>query len=460
MKAINGLVAEQSFTIKATSGELLKMLDPSINSISYLAVLHTIKKTNDSTQLLHRDNLGPHALRFLETFDARQIRYSGDMFSQLVNDVLSGHWFTRPRAIELIANAVIRLDPTGQMLTTHNTNLVALAYDSQILAPILPVIERPYVFVPGMTNQDTTEYLCDLNSSPARYITVSSQLTGILTRDAIINHDYLCGLIFCSLQMWKKAHAAFGRIVTFPSRDGGILQSMSDAHKKWVLTGLLALGQAPKIPAYIHPGAAKQFHLLSKPYSDLASLYSTYSVSQLITEAHKGAAVWEEDGNSGLVRDVLTGYQKWQIIWLSKVYCKLSVREAREQTRSALSGQLLATDQEMETLIGDMITTGMLMGTLETDPSGAKYLTFLSGGEDLSETEFAQHMKKAVDSLKALSSIVETTDSRLMASRDYARHVGREQKRQEKEGHMADQGFGFDQSIEDEDLMVDTIQHG
>ncbi|EEY14248.1 conserved hypothetical protein [Verticillium alfalfae VaMs.102] len=212
--------------------------------------------------------------------------------------------------------------------------------------------------------------------------------------------------------------------------------------------------------AYIHPGAAKQYHTLSKPYADFASLFSTYNVSQLISEATKGAAIWEEDGNNDLIKECLKGYQKWQVIGLSQIYCKLSIRELREQTKSAETGQLLATDQEVEALVRDMIATGMLKGSLDTDTNGTSYLAFLPDGEVLSETEFAQEIKKAVDNLKALGSIVETTDSRLMASRDYARHIAREQKRQEKEGHMADQGFGFDQSIEDEDLMVDTIQHG
>ncbi|KAM9878507.1 COP9 signalosome complex subunit 3 [Verticillium dahliae] len=460
VKTITGFLTDQGFTTKATSGELFQILDPSINSISYLAALHSIRKTNDTTRPLHRDNLSPYALRFFESFNARQIRYAGDLFSQLVNDVLNGQWFPRPQAIEAASNAILRLDPTGQMLTSHHVNLVTLANDHQVLAPILPVIEKPYVFVPGMVNQDTAEYLCDRNASPIQYITPSSQLTGTLTREAIINYDYLCGLIFCSLGRWKKAYAAFGRIVAFPSRDGGILPTMCDAHKKWILTSLLALGQAPKLPAYIHPGAAKQYHTLSKAYADFAILFSTYSVSQLISEATKGAAIWEEDGNNDLIKEVLKGYQKWQIIGLSQIYCKLSIRELREQTKSAETGQLLATDQEVETLVRDMIATGMLKGFLDTDTNGTSYLAFLPDGEVLSETEFAQEMKKAVDNLKALGSIVETTDSRLMASRDYARHIAREQKRQEKEGHMADQGFGFDQSIEDEDLMVDTMQHG
>ncbi|KAM0333111.1 hypothetical protein ACHAQA_001770 [Verticillium albo-atrum] len=454
---INGMLGD---AIRANASELLQLLDPSVNSISYLVVLQAAKKANDSTLPLHRGNLGPYVFRFLESFDARQVRYVGDIFSQLVNEVLTAQWFPNNQAIELIANALLRLDPTGQMLTTHHTNLITAAYDSQILAPVLPVIEKAYVFIPGMANQDTAEYVCDLNASPARYITLATQLTGLLTRDAVINYDYQCGLIFCLLQRWKQAHAAFGRIVAFPSRDGGVLLAMSDAHKKWILTGLLAFGHARKLPSYINSGALRQLHSLSKPYAEFAVTFSTANVTQLRNEATKWADIWEEDGNSDLIKEVMKGYQKWQIIGLSQVYCKLGVHEVRRQTMSAETGSSLATDQEVETLVRSMIQTEMLQGTLDTDTNGASYLSFLPEGKDLSEQDFAQQMKESVSKLKALSSVVEATDSRIMASRDYAKHVGREQKRLEKDGLMGDQGFGFDQSIEDEDLMVDSIQHG
>lgn len=67
--------------------ELLKLLDPSVNSLSYLAVLHGLflpSLTGD------RELLCEKLVIFLLSFDARQIRYAGAHLLQLLNLVAKG----------------------------------------------------------------------------------------------------------------------------------------------------------------------------------------------------------------------------------------------------------------------------------------------------------------------------------------------------------------------------------
>ncbi|ROT37720.1 hypothetical protein SODALDRAFT_279922 [Sodiomyces alkalinus F11] len=451
---VESLFREQTSVVLPATPQLLELVNPSVNSISFLAIINTLKHADNSTVPVSRSELTKHALRFLQSFDARQIRYVGESFLHLVREVIDLKWIPGPQAVQVLAAVILRLDSTGQVLTSTHCSLAELAFESGQLAPVLPVIEKPYVFVPAMADQSAPQYLCDLSASPASYISHKTGLTGKLTKDMVMHYDYLCGRIFSSLRKWDEAHAAFGRVVTFPTSDGTLTQTMIDAYKKWMLTGNIALGRRPELPPYVHPTASRNYGVMGKPYLDLATVFASGSAPDLRSEAEKSAKTWEEDGNFDLVKEVLAAAQKWAIMDLSNLYTRLSLNLVRELTKSGQTGESLATEQEVEDLIRGMIESGMLRATLTQQHSdGTKCLAFLSRGEDLSEEEFASKMKGSVDSLKALGHTVETTNLRLTMNKDYAKHVLRDQKRQEK-GDTNDPGIGFEQSIEDEDLMT------
>lgn len=344
------------------------------------------------------------------------------------------------------------------MLTSNHISLVNIVQESGQYEPAVPVLEKPYVFVPIVADQ-TDSILGAKTASPSSYISPRTHLTRPLNRDAVMRYDEACGFIFGRLRRWKDAHAAFGRVVAFPSRDASVTATMAEAYKKWILTGLLALGQTPKLPSYSHPGSAKQYHVAAKVYEDLAAVFSDSDVSKLRAEVDKHAKVWEDDGTISWIAEVLAGYQKWQIIGLGKLYSKISIREVRELTTSGETGQQLPTDQDVEALIREMISSGLLHGSISTQ-NGTTCLTFHPEGEELSETDFAIKIQEGINRLAALGEVAKATDARLMVSKDYVKHSVREQKRADKDFSAGmDAGFGFDHSVEDEDLMVD-IAHG
>ncbi|KAL2758636.1 hypothetical protein ACRALDRAFT_2097163 [Sodiomyces alcalophilus JCM 7366] len=455
---VESLFREQTPALLSAANQLLEIVDPSVNSISFLAIINTLKQTDDPAVAVSRSELTRHVLRFLQSFDARQIRYVGETFLHLVREVVDLKWIPGPQAVEVLATVILRLDSTGQILTSTHCALVELAFASGQLEPALPVIEKPYVFVPGMANQSSSQYLCDLSAPPATYISQKTGLTDKLTKDMVMNYDYLCGRIFSSLRRWDEAYAAFARVVTFPTADGSFTQAMIDAYKKWMLTGTIALGRRPELPQYVHPIASKNYPMAGKPYLDLATVFSPGSASELRSEAEKSAKDWEDDGNTDLVKEVLAASQKWEIVALSNLYTRLDLKLVRELTRSGETGEALATELEVEDLVRGMIDSGMLRATLAPNSDGTMCLAFTPQGEDLSEEAFASKMKERVDRLKALGRIVETTNLRLTMSLDYAKHVEREQKRREK-GDPNDPGIGFEQSIEDENLMTGIMHN-
>ncbi|KAK1982402.1 COP9 signalosome complex subunit 3 [Colletotrichum cereale] len=450
---ITRLFKDQTSAIVANAPQLLQIANPDRHSISHLAILNTLKHINEASLPISVDAFHEHVARFLLSYDARQIRYVGDVFYDLVKDVVDCKFFPARQSIEIVVAALKRLDPDSAMLTSLHLAVVKLAYETTNLDEVLPIIEKPWVFLPGMKDQSRAKYLCDLTASPAAYINPSTQLTDHLTRENVTEHEYVSAMIFTTKQKWANAHDAYQRIITWPSRESSVSKLMTDSHKRWILTGLLALGQAPTLPSHVSPSAQKSYATLSKPYADVAAQFATTNVEQLKAEIEKGAETWVADQTTTLMKEVVMAYQKWQILGLADVYHKISIPEIRQQTLSAETARNLQTDGEVEELLQEMVNIGMLQGSLEASPDGTKCLTFLPTDKEIEYTEYQKKIKD--DSrIKTLNKLTKVSDARLAASKDYAKHMLREQKRQDKDGGQSQNvELGFDASIEDEDLM-------
>lgn len=67
-----------------------QLLDPSVNSISVLLLINRLKSAGGSP--IPRPELTKLVTRFLESFDGRQIRYVGDLYMDLIQELVDGKW--------------------------------------------------------------------------------------------------------------------------------------------------------------------------------------------------------------------------------------------------------------------------------------------------------------------------------------------------------------------------------
>jgi COP9 signalosome complex subunit 3 len=356
-------------------------------------------------------------------------------------------------AVETLAAGILTLDPTGSMLTSSHILLAKLAYNTNHVDLALPIIDKNIVFFPGMSNYADSTILADTSLSPSAYISRETGLTAQLKPASILEYDLLCGMSFCSRREWAKAHDAFERAVTFPTRDGGTSKIMVEAYKKWVLINLLWKGKQAELPSYTGTGASKQYSTLGKPYTNIANQFVSDNTSGLREEAENNGHIWLEDGNTGLVQEVLAAYQKWQILRLQRIYSKISIPEIRQLTSSAETGQALEKNEDVETLIQNMIISGMLRGVIEKNDDGTAFLTFLAPSSILSEHDFAKELAHTAHRLKQLQPVFKATNERLGTSKDYIKHLIRESKRDKTE----DAAAGFQTTVDDEDLMGGVI---
>ncbi|KAK9782503.1 hypothetical protein SCAR479_00846 [Seiridium cardinale] len=445
------LVDDASKPLRSEGPRLLTLLDPSLNSLSCLAILYNLLIPNISGD---KEFLSEKLVVFLLSFDAIQVRYAGAHLLQLLQLVAKGQLLPPSVAVNVLAAAILRIDPTGSMLTSTHISLVKLAYNTDNIEPALAVLDKSIVFYPGMGAYKKAEYLSDLSLSPPAYISENTGLTTAIKTPAILEYDLLRGLVYCSRRDWPKALAALERVATYPTRDHGVSKIMTEAYKRWVLVSLLCYGKSNAQPAMTGSGASKAYGTLGKLYKEVAVIFETENAAELKEKVDANTKEWLDDGNTGLMREVLSAYQEWQIMNLQHIYTKISISEIRQQTKSAQTGKILAKDEDVEALIHNMIISGTLKGVIEKNDDGITFLAFLPSSAALSEAEFAKEIAGTATRLKTLEPIFKATNERLGTSKEYIKHLAKEkQKVHDKDGDIA---MDFGQHIEDEDIMGDV----
>ena len=113
-----------------------------------------------------------------------------------------------------------------------------------------------------------------------------------------------------------------------------------------------------------------------------------------------------------------------------------------------LENKLIAWDN-FEQLIEGMIASGMVKAAIRKPDSGPAYLEFFAGDE-LSEAEYAARIAQAAKNIGSMQPVLRATKERMATHRDYVKHLQKEIKRGDNERMDA----GFEESIEDEDLMT------
>ncbi|KAM0340076.1 hypothetical protein ACHAPU_010649 [Fusarium lateritium] len=457
--AVKSLIANQRQAISANTSQILQRIDPSFDSVAFQAILLLSLETPTPPPGIDRPKLLDEILRFLLNFNPLQVRYVGLGFRKLLESVAAGKLFTPAVSIEAVASSLLRIDPTGSMFTSTHLVLVKSAYQTAWIEPVLKILDCDTTFFPGTPGQKDSKYLCDSSLHPASFISVDTGLTEYVKSSTILEYNHLSALCYMSRRDWANAFRALERVITHPSKDKGVSKTMDEAHKRWILIGLLKDGKEPTLPPYTATVARSTYTTLGGPYKSVATQFPTAAAGQLKAEIEANRQVWDDDGTWSLILEVIAAYQKWQIINLRDIYKEVSISQLRQLTLSAETGEVLADDDSATRLVQDMIDSGLLKGELQPGTDGNElYLQFHDDGEIMTEAEFAQEIAQRYQNIESLGSQYKAANERLSGSKEYVRHAVREQKRADKDA--ADPGLGFDSQIEDEDLMSGIMAHG
>lgn len=467
--------------------DLLDCLDPAIHTYSYLTLLDTILPVEAALYEAAEPIVADKLVTFFARFDPRQVRYAGSAFTHLFSAVGSGKIIPASVAVPLLAQALSAVDPSGCMLTSHHLVLAKLAYHTNHVAAALDVLGHDIIFFPGaIPHSDADYYLCSRSLPPPSYISKDTGLTLPLRSSQVLEFDHLLGLMYCSVRDWPAAHAAFGRVASYPTRDLGASKIMVEAHKKWILTGLLLYGKVAAAPPNTAAYTGKLYAATNKLYVQIAEHFASPSAEAIVAEVSLAGDAFANDGNASLVQEVLAAHAKWQIAHLRNVYVRVSmaaIRKAIEGSATASPAAEAAqkSDAGTEALVQDMIDTKMIAAVIRR-PDGAEteetkgiketeasrsYLEFLPETNEMTETEFSQKMAVAVERIRLLMPMYKTTNEHLSLNRDYLRQVIRDLKRDKEQAERdalsaggsgigpAAESLYYEADPDDEDLMTE-----
>ncbi|VUC22645.1 unnamed protein product [Clonostachys rosea] len=454
LSALAKLTSSSKKLILEQPEAVLKLIDPAKNSIGYLFVLNTL--VNATELRIGRSSLLDAIIVILLSFDPIQVRYVGNLLLHLLEAVGTAKLFPPRVAVEVLAAAMLRLDPNGSMFTSTHLLLANYAYETDCVEPALKVLERDITTYPIVTQKEQRLY-CDPELPLTSTISVQTGLTAPVKAATVLEYDFVRGLIYMSRREWTKARKALERVIAYPTKDKGVSKIMVDAHKKWLLVGLLSDGEVPSFPGYTSAAAKSAYNATASSYRDVAALFGTTNAVEFVGGIRSNASIWLEDGNKSLIQEVQVAYQKWQILNLRRIYREVSMHKIQEFTSSGETGEPLANPQQVVSLVQRMIENKTLKGEITVGPEGENFLTFQDEQEWSSEKDFAREIAQAHHNIDMLSQEYKASNERLSGHRDYVRHVIREQKRVDKDD--SDAG-GFDAQIEDEDLMNDIVHHG
>ncbi|KIH93084.1 cop9 subunit [Sporothrix brasiliensis 5110] len=504
---IQNLFKEHVNIIAAHATELLDSLDPAVHTYSYLALLDTIIPTEFALYASVQPVVANKIAALLTAFDPRQVRYIGSAFTHVFTAVGSGKIIPAPLAVELLAHALASIDPSGRMLTSNHLVLAKLAYHTNNAAVALPVLSRDIVFFPGMAAAHRDgERLSSRTLAPPSYISKDTGLTLPLKSTQVLEFDFVLGLLHLSVRAWAPAHAAFARVVSHPTRDNGASLIMVDAHKFWVLTGLLLFGHVANCPPQTSASASRICASINKLYGHIANAFQIASAETLQLEVAMGHDTLASDNTLSLATEVVAAHPKWQIAHLRRIYTTISVAAICEKLRNPAPGKsanaaaarvpnpdmvddaAALSEADVTALIRDMIESGMIKAALRqaepttaTDSSskttaaassavddvdgtqnqreGGAYLEFLPEAEDMTEAEFGQRIGVIEARIQALKPLHAATEEHLTLNRDYIRQHIRDALREKDRAAAGDDdsmGGMLNYDVDpDEDLMMD-----
>ncbi|CAD6448839.1 cd38d9f6-c3d7-435e-adbc-142e9d4496d3 [Sclerotinia trifoliorum] len=329
-------------------------------------------------------------------------------------------------AIPPIREPLLRIDPSGSVLTSNHLFLVRLALQTRCFTAITELLDKPVLYIPAKEPVSYTKFLCEADLPAQSYVTIKSGFTSKLKPLDVLEYFYYAGSVYIGLHKWDAALEMLEDAITYPVNEGGVSLVMVEAYKKWLLVGILQYGRVLQLPQTTSAPAAKAYHIIAKPYEALASIFETGSAARLKSEAEFGRQLWTDDA-----ADIMS------------------------LTTSAETGVKLTSIKQIEDLIQSMIADGTLPATMIRDQSGHAVLAFSPTGPVLSETQVQIDLVASTRRIQSLAKQIKVTDRVLTHDKRYLDSAQRAKSKAKKVGGVTVDPMDWNTVIEDEDIMTE-----
>lgn len=447
-----------------TQQDVLTVLNPAVNTIAYAYALrhrvtgHVEKRTIPDS-LKPGGTLWNCLVLFLETADPVQLRYVGPEWKRLVEatEQIARAIGSPSLAIAPMRSAMIRLDPTTGTFTSAHHNFVQLCVETRSYAAATPILNNYIHTIPAKIPNAVREGLeysvpCADIASSGDYIHVSSGHSEKITLLDVQEYYVLGAMAYLGLRQFKQAKHFLEHVLIVPSASiaNGF---MLEAYKKYVLISCLVNGEFTGTPRSANGNAIKQVKSASKAYEALAEAYVQLgNMAKLKAQIKAGTETWVEDGNAGLVAELVNSQMRTYISRLSRTYSAIPV--------SNIANGLGASTEEISKYLNTLINDGYLNARLEENVRSSAGLVlrfYLDPAQGpLAKTEKQQQQALFEQTLRTntLADQVKDADYRLTLTKEYVENTKRLNKRQGQGGDAMD--TAWDDGVDaEEDIMTD-----
>ena len=405
---------------------ILELLDPSVNSLSYLfALLRNIDAAVKDPQRL--DALIPLAAIFLTSFDPIQVRYAGEQWRMLWETVCQAIASSGSTDVSPLVTSLLRLDLSAGTFTTNHLRLVRLCLQLGVPSQALPILDRNIYAYPQHPNKSIPEdFLCEENELSNTFITARSGFSLKVVPEFVIEYYLLGAHVYIGLRNYSRARLFLEYVLLSPSIQHAASALQVEAYKKWVLIGLLADGKTFPLPRTADQAIIKNLQSMSKAYDALADSFVRRNWKKYQADLDAGSQVWIEDGNLRLVKEVGEALVRYRVIDLQKMYAALPISRVATHLD-------LATGETLSLLTG-MIARNQLSASISTSGAEAVLRFDLDTSNTLEAVDLDAQTRRIAD----LTAFVRDADRRLQLTREHVEHQKRAKRAAGPDGDVTD----------------------
>jgi len=392
--------------------------------------------------------LWPEITRGLLTFDPVQIRYVGAQYHKIIEVVYAGGQQTNNfvPAIQLIENAIQRLDQTSSTLTVSHYYFVKLCVLARAYNEATILLNRPVYHVPTVESTKPLEkrlskHLCSQHESSVAYINPQTGLSGKITSRVYLEYYFLAALCFVGIKNWQKAEEFLEVVLTCPTSQNVASRIQVEAYKKWLIIGLLINGEGRELPRSVSANAAKHIRVLGKPYECIVDAFKSNNMDTIQAEINEGIEEWTQDRNLSLMGELLAAFRKFAVHRLSKTYAALPI-----ELVARLTSPTPTDANETMNYLNMLITTGALQAQLSpprssgTQPATSLgFLRFLPPEAiQKSEAEIERIFAAKTAELVVLKKHILDYEHQLEVNKDYIEFLQKAKKARDQDKKAGD----------------------
>ncbi|KAI5776631.1 hypothetical protein EDC01DRAFT_681752 [Geopyxis carbonaria] len=427
--------------------DLLQLLNPGLNTLSYVFVLCAKLDTGGKAAM---DAIWKNVVAFLEIFDYRQIRFAPKEFRRVVEGFCKYASDADKPIIAVIPlkKAILRSNP--EEFSFLHSLFAQMCLKAKCFRQAITILDIDVVDFPSSKSKDP-----DFTGKGTE-----------ITYQTVLNYYLYGAILYMGLKNWRRALDFLSYVVVAPGNSCSTIQV--EAYKKYVLAGLMLDGKSPALPKYTPSAAMRAYNALGKPYQAFANAFKSSDAHQFRQEIALTADEFKKDGNTGLAAQCINAFRIQKIIALQDTYVTLSVDEIAKKNfdvtgrEGDLGGKL-----ETERLILGMIERGEIRATLsQSDKDPAKSQTTVHFNNDsMLESHNSRALEEQIMRTVKLTNQVKLMDRKLGLSKEYiqfqikqAKFAARDQSHSNADPDLMDFDYGGEgQWPEDEN--EETVMH-